>query len=163
MEAGIFTPSDNERRIFSKLNGLTLKSTIYSSAPQKEGFTFPEEMWMGPMNNFDGRLRGLRNSSIAIHGHQMEVRPRAVAYQADRRPPDAVRNQELRGILVDDLVLTGLEEVQLEYEKNVRVLCAALNTLAHNKEARACAQSSRLVQHAHVHKNDFSHSCCTLF
>jgi hypothetical protein len=124
MEAGLFKPTDNERRLFSQLNGLTLKTTLFSSSPQHRSFTFPEEMWLGPLNCYNGHLRSVRNSSVALHGQQLEARPRAVAYQAERQPPTEARGKELRSVLVRDLDLAGLEDVKIEYEKNVRLAVA---------------------------------------
>lgn len=119
MENGVFTPTAAEQKVFSQLNGLTLKTTLYSTGPQKLSLTFPEELWLGPLNQYNGRLRALRNSSVALLGSQLEARPRAVAYQADRTPPNAARGKELLEILLQDLKLAGLEEVEIEYEKNV--------------------------------------------
>lgn len=120
MEANIFEPTQAEMDIFSSLKGQTFQTTLYSSAPPKDGLLCPEEMWLGPLQNYNGRLRAVRNSALSLYGRQLEARPRSIAYQAEDKPPSAARGRELRKILLRALKLTGLEDVQIEGEKNVR-------------------------------------------
>ena len=116
------TPTDEERAVLSKLQGLTLKTTLFRADPPA-GHSYPGEVWLGPLNNFNGHVRYLSNSDLSVSGKNIEARPAYVVYQAWNGPPsDEVEpgvhvNEHLRNMFDVDIEKVGLHNAEVLLEK----------------------------------------------
>jgi hypothetical protein len=120
MEHTVFEPTETERELISQLNMLSLKTTLFRADAFPEGEpVYPGEVWVGPLSKFNGHIRYLTNSDLAVNGHNIEYRPSYVAYQSLYEPATEATNAALRKIFLKDIGKgnIGLERVEILYEK----------------------------------------------
>jgi hypothetical protein len=120
MDRKVFKPTKAERELIGQLKTLSLKTTLFRADAFPKGEpVYPGEVWVGPLNKFNGHVRYLTNSDLAVNGHNIEYRPSYVAYQSLDEAPTENTNDQLRDMFSTDIGTgnIGLERVEILYEK----------------------------------------------
>jgi hypothetical protein len=128
----IFKPTPEEEAIFKRLQGCHFRVSVARVDTMPAGKpSHPGEVWLGPLQKFDGHVRYISWSALDLFEKTIEVRPAVMTYQILAERPSNKTKKEMRDCWQDDINKIGLKNAELLYIKNWCAACCLLLQSAH--------------------------------